>query len=486
MSDTLLRQWELLRVIPRAPKKIDVATLMAKLETAGYKTTKRSIQRDLNSLSRVFPLQSDDKSIPYGWSWSAGAQAFDLPAMDGPTALTVRMIEQFIPTLLPPTIRDLLAPQFERARAVLDANPTNPLGRWTDCVRVVPREMPLLPPKYNGAAVLVVYDALLAGKRFTAEYRSRATDTDELKTYEVSPLGLVARGNLLYLVCTLWDYQDIRQLALHRVLAATATDTSVTKPDGFNLDRYIEQGEFQYPVGPMIKLKAKFHRTAAAHLYETPLSEDQTIGDLYADYGVESQTLRDQLDSPLTRFRGYQTLRTIELRERDLLAGTWAPHATAAEQRASVTSFATIRNRPYGSLEILERLADYDDTHGARRLAVLFLGADGVATFDALFCQIHSKPLFAAILCNHGYRGDRSFGRGGLMERIANRTDKLPEYLLCARGTEAWPEYKRLDHLPPVFGGKESELFQRNNLWSDNRNQSRRRTMEPSQGSING
>jgi hypothetical protein len=208
---------------------------------------------------------------------------------------------------------------------------------------------------------------------------------------------------------------------------------------------------------------ALFGSTHAAHCF------------IYADYGIESQTLRDQLDSPLTRFRGYQTLRTIELRERDLLAGPWAPHATAAEQRASVTSFATIRNRPYGFLEILERLADYDDTHGARRLAVLFLGADGAATFDALFCQIHSKPLFAAILCNHGYRGDRSFGRGGLMERIANRTDKLPEYLLCARGTEAWPEYKRLDHLPPVFGGKESELFQRNNLWSDNRNQSRRR-----------
>ena len=142
MSDTLLRQWELLRTIPRAPRKIDVASLMAKLETAGYKTTKRSIQRDLNLLSGVFPLICDDRSQTYGWSWSGDAPTFDLPAMDGPTALTVRLIEQFIPTLLPPTIRDLLAPQFARARAVLDGNPDNTLGKWTDCVRVVPREMP--------------------------------------------------------------------------------------------------------------------------------------------------------------------------------------------------------------------------------------------------------------------------------------------------------------------------------------------------------
>jgi predicted DNA-binding transcriptional regulator YafY len=62
MSDMLLRQWELLRAIPRAPRKIGVAALMTKLETAGYKTTKRSIQRDLNLLTAVFPLICDDRS----------------------------------------------------------------------------------------------------------------------------------------------------------------------------------------------------------------------------------------------------------------------------------------------------------------------------------------------------------------------------------------------------------------------------------------
>jgi predicted DNA-binding transcriptional regulator YafY len=319
MSDTLLRQWELLRSIPRAPRRIDVATLMHKLEGAGYPTNKRTIQRDLNALSLIFPLQSDIQSIPYGWSWSADAPAFDLPAMDGPTALTLRLIEQFIPTLLPPTIRDLLAPQFTRASAVLDANPDNVLRNWANCVRVVPREMPLLPPKFNNDAVRVVYDALLAGKRFTAEYRSRAADTDELKTYEVSPLGLVARGPLLYLVCTLWNYQDIRQLALHRVVSATATDKPVTKSDGFNLDKYIEQGEFQYPVGPMIELKAKFTRAAAAHLVETPLSEDQTIMDLDADHVLVTATIRDtaQLDWWLSGFGPLVEIREpTELRQR--------------------------------------------------------------------------------------------------------------------------------------------------------------------------
>ena len=203
MSETLMRQWELLRSIPRAPRRFDVASLVVKIQDAGYKTTKRSIQRDLNLLSGVFPLICDDRSQTYGWSWSADAPTFDLPTMDGPTALTLRLIEQFIPTLLPFTIRNQLAPQFERARAVLGANPDNTLRQWADCVRVVPREMPLLAPKFNDDAVRVVYDALLGGRRVAAEYRSRANDTDEVNTYEVNPLGLVVRGNLMYLVCTL-------------------------------------------------------------------------------------------------------------------------------------------------------------------------------------------------------------------------------------------------------------------------------------------
>jgi predicted DNA-binding transcriptional regulator YafY len=218
--------------------------------------------------------------------------------MDGPTALTLRLIEQFIPTLLPPTIRDLLAPQFAQARAVLGANPDNALRQWADCVRVVPREMPLQPPKFNNDAVRVVYDALLGGRRFAADYRSRANENDEMKTYEVNPLGLVARGNLLYLVCTLWDYHDIRQLALHRLATASLIDKLVTRPDAFDLDQYIQCGEFQYPVGPPIQLKAKFWRGAAAHLIETPLSEDQVIQSLDAGHVLVTATVRDtaQLD----------------------------------------------------------------------------------------------------------------------------------------------------------------------------------------------
>jgi hypothetical protein len=42
----------------------------------------------------------------------------------------------------------------------------------------------------------------------------------------------------------------------------------------------------------MITLKAKFTRAAAVHLYETPLSEDQTITSIDADHVLVTATVR--------------------------------------------------------------------------------------------------------------------------------------------------------------------------------------------------
>jgi hypothetical protein len=39
----------------------------------GFTVSKRTVERDLNELSLIFPLERNDKSIPFGWHWSASA-----------------------------------------------------------------------------------------------------------------------------------------------------------------------------------------------------------------------------------------------------------------------------------------------------------------------------------------------------------------------------------------------------------------------------
>jgi predicted DNA-binding transcriptional regulator YafY len=280
MADALLRQWHVLRAIPRAPAKIGVTTLHRHLGDHGYNITRRQLQRDLNTLSRTFDIQSDERGPAFGWSWSRNATVIDLPAMDGPTALMLKLVELYIPSLMPNALNRYLAPYFNKANAILKEGRSSGVSRWTDCVRVVPREMPLLPPKPDAGATRIAYDALLTGKRFMANYSSRVTNVNSGKEFQINPLGLVVRGSVVYLVCTLWDYTDVRQLALHRLRNAHLLEQSAERPADFTIDNYIAQGEFQYPLGSNIKLNAIFDRAAAAHLYETPLSPDQQIVDV--------------------------------------------------------------------------------------------------------------------------------------------------------------------------------------------------------------
>lgn len=70
---TLSRQWELLRQLPSRSPGTTSAELVARLKDAGFTISKRTIERDLNELSLIFPLERNDKSIPYGWYWAANA-----------------------------------------------------------------------------------------------------------------------------------------------------------------------------------------------------------------------------------------------------------------------------------------------------------------------------------------------------------------------------------------------------------------------------
>lgn len=97
---------------------------------------------------------------------------------------------------------------------------------------------------------------------------------------------------------------------------------------------------------------------------------------------------------------------------------------------------------------------EYDEEHGPKRLAILFLFADGISTYDALFCQARNKlEPFAILLHDHGYGFDEPFGRGGLMEKIAMHAKIKPTYLLVDYNTRPWRDYTKLEAIAGDHGG---------------------------------
>jgi predicted DNA-binding transcriptional regulator YafY len=280
MNETILRFLTMLRMLPRAARKIDTAALERRLRDEGYTVTRRTIQRDLHQLARTFPLFCDEHR-PAGWSWTQDAALLDLPGMDPNTALTFTLVERFMAPMLPRSTFGRMQPYLAQAKKILDVLPANALGRWPAKVRVIHRGPPLRLPEIDEAILEAVTLGLLENRRLDMAYRSR--EKSELIRCELNPLGLVFKGGVAYLVCTFWQYTDIRQVVLHRVHHAEVLEGPAIVPEDFDLDRYIQEGEFAYPVGEAMCLEAVFSYGAAFHLHDTPLSADQVIAELDDD-----------------------------------------------------------------------------------------------------------------------------------------------------------------------------------------------------------
>jgi predicted DNA-binding transcriptional regulator YafY len=230
----------MLRLVPRAPRKIDSASIEHLLASEGIEIGRRSIQRELESLATSFPaLGCDRRSKPYGWSWDRDAPTLEVPGMSLSQAVTLDLVRSYLVQALPRSTLRSLSPYFERARETLEKNRGARLTRWSGKVRVVPRGQAMRPADVPAKVLDGVYTALLEERRLRASYRPRGSSKQ--KEYTINPLGLVLRDGTLVLVCTFSGYEDIRQVLLHRMSRAELLDAAATVPKGFDLDAHVEE-----------------------------------------------------------------------------------------------------------------------------------------------------------------------------------------------------------------------------------------------------
>ena len=275
MSDALLRHWHLLRALPRAPRKTTTAQIEARLRGAGFPIDRRSIERDLHKLSATFPLECDDRSRPFGWSWARDAEAFDLPGMDPQTALVLQLAGAHLRPLLPPSDLARLEPFFAQAKAQLDAE-AGARAAWAGAVRVVHAGPPLLPPQVPADALEATQTALLEGRRLALRYARRGETT--ANDYDVSPLALVYRGPVPVLIAAVDADDTPRQFLAPRMRAARVLPEPRRALPGFDIDAYIASGALDLRYTPrLIRLELALEEPALIPVTERPVARDQRL-----------------------------------------------------------------------------------------------------------------------------------------------------------------------------------------------------------------
>jgi len=275
-QDSLFRQWHMLRLIPRFPRKISAQTLHQTLFDSGFEVTQRTVQRDLIELSTVFPLTNDAREKPFGWSWQQNVHNFDLPGLTLQASLMLVLAEQHLPDLLPTSVLEQLKHYFGAAHNRINSEPLPHRSRsWLDKVRTVPPSQPLLAPEIDPLVQDIISDALLHEKQVKISYKKPGKSTTN--DYQIHPLALVQRATVIYLHARIFDSTDTRIFALHRMKAATLLDEDVVYPEGYQVDETIKAGIWGFGNGEIDKVKLVFKPGCGAHLYETKLAKDQQV-----------------------------------------------------------------------------------------------------------------------------------------------------------------------------------------------------------------
>ena len=281
---TTARQWELLNLLERGSWR-GTHHLHEQLSLANFDVSLRTVQRDLNALSKRFPIEKNNAN-PQGWRWKEDAPVQSLPHMNLSQAVAFNMVEANLAQLLPPAILDELFPWFDLARRQLkDSKITH---NWLDRVRIEPATQPLIAPEIYRECKDSIYQAIFYERQITACYTRR--NKDNAGNYALNPIAIVQRGVVIYLLATKVDddKQIIRTFALHRFTEVTVEDNKAVIPKDFDLTTYLDSGGMGFAHylfrdlpnrGKDTKITLVFNGKAGTSLTESRLSEDQTVID---------------------------------------------------------------------------------------------------------------------------------------------------------------------------------------------------------------
>ena len=187
---------------------------------------------------------------------------------------------------------------------------------------------------------------------------------------------------------------------------------------------------------------------------------------LYADYLLGHKDILDIFEND--RLSGYKPYDIIEFPIEDLM-----PKYIDADM-----CYDDQWNHRYEEkvciMCIYERKEGFSDSHGAKRLALIYTNEDGFRVFNITFHPHNClPPPFTLVLQDHGLGGNYDkWGHGGILERISLRYSIFPKYYIVGSATTPWHFSHQCDDKPMIGGmhRQERKLFKHipptpNELW---------------------
>lgn len=273
-QQTIARQWAILKRFSEARQGLAASDVHRHLADAGYQVSRRTVERDLNELSAMFPLVSTE-SVPQAWRLLGSARAKGVLSVDPVEGLCLVLAGEVLESILPAPVFREIEWRFEAARRLLADLKNNRMAHWSQVIRYLPQGMPLKAPGIDSGLLEAVQTALVNGRRLVSRYRSAYGN--EAKDLVLHPLAIVVRGKTPYLVASIGGNTTPFFYAMHRFESATMGEDRAELPRDFNLDEFLRDGGASFGAGGRIRIEAEIREALPDLLRETPLSDDQRI-----------------------------------------------------------------------------------------------------------------------------------------------------------------------------------------------------------------
>ncbi|MBB1479588.1 WYL domain-containing protein [Pseudoalteromonas sp. SG41-2] len=198
--------------IPKAPKRVSVPDLKAKLLSRGFDISVRMLQRDLQSLydQGCFGLEKDTRSKPYGWSINAQWRGGSAKIMSSEVAEHYLLLEQLLPQSVPSDVKRSVHTKAEQALKRFN-------GHVPDWLATLPKSS--LKVNIDTHLVAQIEHAIEHKRAVSAElYRVLYNEAHWLKFTELSFYNLVEQGGVLMVQFMVGQLHDkCYQMPVYRI-----------------------------------------------------------------------------------------------------------------------------------------------------------------------------------------------------------------------------------------------------------------------------
>lgn len=114
-SKVLTRQWNIIQFLLDS-KYVSTTNIEEHLKSKCITATQRTIQRDLNLLETLFPLECRRDCMPFNWRWKRVEQT--IKGLSLSQALILRLVDEQLSDVLPEHTQQELLPLFQKAKLI--------------------------------------------------------------------------------------------------------------------------------------------------------------------------------------------------------------------------------------------------------------------------------------------------------------------------------------------------------------------------------